>query len=344
MNLQVAANPDQGMQRTAPGLARREVSVGANVTSIAANGDRICAALGDGRVIEITAEGVAEIARHRGAATHVVIDPGGSVLSCGQDGVLHATGSHRSQPLFEQDGAWINALVQSADRRRTAIAVEKKVIIFQDGQVVARFEDHPSTVSGLAFMPDGSAIAASRYNGITLWGLDDLSKPVNLKWAGSMTSASVSPNGCYVAGATQDREIHVWDLVSGRDFRLGGYQRKVKAIGWSSDTSYLYTTGADVLVAWGLAGDPGAIPPVEIGYAFSQTVTAVSASCPTDCMVAGFSDGSLIVGEVRGGTAKIARPGTGHAITSIAAFNGGAVAYGTACGTVGVLDLGLVQS
>ena len=170
--------------------------------------------------------------------------------------------------------------------------------------------------------------------------MDDLRRPQELIWAGSLTGLSVSPNNQYVAAATQDRELHIWDLVSGRDFRLGGYQRKVKAFGWTDDSSYLYTSGADVLVAWGLAGDPGAIPPVEIGYAFSQTISAVAEIGSRSRLVAGFTDGSLMIGEAQMGTAKIARSGQGAPVTAIVSDETlTSFAFGTADGCVGTVAL-----
>jgi len=95
-----------------------------------------------------------------------------------------------------------------------------------------------------------------------------------------------------------------------------------------------------VLVAWGFAGDPGAIPPVEIGYAFSQTVSAVAPSGSALRMVAGYTDGSLMVGEARKGTAKIARSGGGGAVTAILPNDTlDRFAFGTADGSVGTIAL-----
>lgn len=328
---------DQGFAMTAPGIAVREWSVGANVTCLDLAEDRIVAGLGDGRVVGVTGEGVQEIARHSGAVSGLC-GASGVIYSAGQDGKLSlAKPGAAPETLFQARDDWATALARHGSR--VAVAAGRSVMVYDDGALLARFDDHPSTVSGLAFFPQGRRLAVSRYNGITLWMLDDLAKPVELTWAGSMTSVSISPDGRYVAGATQDREIHVWDLVTGRDFRLGGYQRKVKGIGWTRDTQYLYTTGADVLVAWGLAGDPGAIPPVEIGYSFSQTVSAVTAQAPADRLAAGYTNGCILVGEVRKGTAKIARQPDGAVITALqAGGTGERLVFGTNAGMVGALQ------
>lgn len=330
-------NQDRGIKTVAPGIVAKETRLDANVTCLARQGDATIAGLGDGQVVAVTAGQVTPLARHTGAVMAVVATRDGAVYSAGQDGlVMSAALGRAATPIYRSDKDWITALTLSPDHKRLAIAVGARLIVMEADQIVARFDDHPSTLTGVRFLNKGKRLAVSRYNGVSLWSVEELRAPQELTWAGSLTGVSVSPNDQYIAAATQDRELHVWDLVSGRDFRLGGYQRKVKAFGWTSDSAYLYTSGADVLVAWGLAGDPGAIPPVEIGYAFSQTVSAVAEVGSPQRMIAGYTDGSLMVGEARKGTAKIARPGDGGAVTAILADDSlHGFVFGTAGGIVG---------
>ncbi|THH36054.1 hypothetical protein E4Z66_13400 [Aliishimia ponticola] len=340
MNIQLEPNLDRGIKTIAPGIEASERQLDANVTCLARQGDTIIAGLGNGEVVALDNGGMSVLARHEGAVTSAVSTTRGVVYSAGQDGVVYAsTIGGAAKPIF-QSGEWITALAVSPDQKRLVIAVGPRLIVLEEDQIIARFVDHPSTVTGVRFLSDGKRLAASRYNGVSIWSVEELRKPEDLKWAGSLTGMSVSPNDQYVVAATQDRELHVWDLVSGRDFRLGGYQRKVKAFGWTQDSTYLYTSGADVLVAWGLAGDPGAIPPVEIGYAFSQTISAVAETGRPDRMVAGYTDGSVMVGEARKGTAKIARSGNGALVTAIVADAAlTTFAFGTGDGRVGTITL-----
>lgn len=326
-------NPDVGIRQVAPDVQCREVAVGANVTQLAASGQTIYAGLGDGRVVAVSAGQVDTLCVHKGAVTGLCVLSDGLVVSSGQDGrVLKGdTDLMRAKP------DWITVLRSSRTARRIAVASGQTVDVQEDGQIIASIDDFPSTVSDVMFFGDGNRLAISHYGGISLWSLDRLAKPEKLDWAGSMTSANVSPDDRYVAGATQDREIHIWDLATGRDFRLGGYRTKVKAMGWTDGAPYLYTTGADALVAWGLAGDPGAFPPKEIGYAFDSAVSAVPLTAATHRMPAGFSNGSIILGEVTKGTAKIVRAATGQAITGL--IDAGAhFCFGTKDGQVGVFS------
>lgn len=336
MNAQARPIGDQGVLQVAPGFHRSEKSVGANVTHIAIDDQRLIAGLGDGRLVALSDDECETLACHQGAPTGLQMLGDGSILSAGQDGRLLCVSEDETQVLLDSADGWIDAVAVSPDGAMLAAAIGKEVSVFVYGDLIASFNDHPSTVSGLAFFKDGNQLAVSHYNGVSLWSLKELVKPECLSWAGSVVSVSISPDQRYLACATQDREVHIWDVVSGRDFRLGGYQRKVKSIGWATDSSYCYSSGADVVVAWHMAGDPGALPPVEIGYAYAHTVSTVADVADQSRITAGFTDGSIQIGEVRGGTAKIARPKTGAEITAIdAPLNGTVIAFGTACGVLG---------
>lgn len=340
MNIQAAPVVDQGVMQVAPGILRDEEAVGANVTHIALDNERLIAGLGDGRLVNLTEDGLETLAEHQGALTGLRVLKNGSVLSAGQDGRLLCISETGTKELLSASDAWIDALAVSPDGTITAAAIGKEVSVFADGELIATFTDHPSTVSGLAFFENNEKLAVSHYNGVSLWSLTELAKPERLSWAGSVVSVSISPDQRYVASATQDREVHIWDIEAGRDFRLGGYQRKVKSIGWATDSSYCYSSGADVVVAWQMTGKPGSLPPVEIGYAYAHTVSAVADIADQSRIAAGFTDGSIQIGEVRGGTAKIARPKSGAEVTAIdAPLNSTVIAFGTACGTLGKINL-----
>lgn len=326
---------DQGIVKVAPGVESQEVEVTANVTALCVNHGAVVFGLGDGRVLRLSNGEIAAVSQHDGVVTSLTTLADGKVVSAGQDGRVCVDGAE----LFSAKDEWITSLCSNASKTRLAIAYGKRVEVFEDGQVIARIDDFPSTVTGIQFFDNADRIAISHYNGISLWEFSKLARPVVLSWRGSMTGVSISPDGRFVAGPTQDREIHIWDLVTEKDYRLGGYQRKVSDIGWTTDAPYLYSTGADVLVSWGLSSDPGTIPPVEIGYAFEQTVSAIVPNCKSTMMPAGYTDGSIVVGEVQKGTAKIVRRADGGAVTALAEGPDGSFAFGTAKGKVGIFKL-----
>lgn len=330
------ANTDQGVLQVSPDTECREISVGSNVTALAFADGAIVAGLGDGRVVAVRDGEAVTLCTHDSVVTALSCTADGVIVSAGQDGRVQAMrGDDGARDVVSAKDEWITTLCHSSDGTKLAIACGKRVEVIEDGDVIARLDDLPSTVSGIAFFNKSNQLAISHYNGISLWDCTRLARPEVLSWAGSIIGASVSPDGRYVAGPTQDREVHIWDLVTGKDYRLGGYQKKVKSIGWTHDAPYLYSTGADVLVAWGLSADPGTLPPREIGYAFAQTVSAIAGTCETGAMPAGFTDGSIILGEAAKGTAKIVRRASGAPVTTLTTAARGGFCFGTACGKVG---------
>ncbi|MEO9574244.1 MAG: hypothetical protein ABJ263_10260 [Tateyamaria sp.] len=326
---------DQGIVRVAPGTECHEVTVGANVTALCVAQSGAFFGLGDGRVMRLKNGETTTLWQHESVVTALSVGADEAPVSAGQDGRVCVDG----KDVLSGKDDWITCLCHNADKTRFAVAYGKRVEVIAEGKVVARLDDLPSTVTGIQFFGAGERIAISHYNGVSLWEYAQLARPVVLTWRGSMTGVSISPDERFVAGPTQDREVHIWDLVTDKDYRLGGYQRKVGAIGWTRDAPFLYSTGADVLVAWALSSDPGTIPPVEIGYAFEQTISAVLPQCDSTIMPAGYTDGSIIVGETTKGTAKIVRPANGGAVTALAEAPDGSFVFGTAQGQVGVFRL-----
>ncbi|MCI4666315.1 MAG: hypothetical protein MRY74_16525 [Neomegalonema sp.] len=307
--MSITIEKDHGAEQIAPGVASRESHVGANVTTLAALKNGCAAGLGDGRVLTISADGVAERAQHSGAVTAIAATADDGVVSAGQDGLVLLTRADGGQmTLIDAKGEWITAAAHSVANGLTAAAYGKNIVVAGPDGLVGRFTDHPSSVADLCFSPAGDRLAVSRYDGVTIWSMTDAAAPIELSWKGSAVAVSWSPDGRYIAAATQDRELHAWDMVTGKDYRLGGFKAKPRQIAWSDDSAYLLSSGADVIASWPIAGGPGAFPPVEIGYVCDSSVSAVAGG-PIKRLAGGFTNGAILIGDATKGDAMIARAG-----------------------------------
>jgi len=262
---------------------------------------------------------------HRVAA--VAVSPlAEKFVTAGQDGRLFIFEPTEStdtgwteRELFSTGGPWIEALTTHSDSGLIACAYANTVTIFDsDGQMISSVElDH--TVTDISFDSEGKRVAASHYNGVSLLQVGkDQCEPTSFYWKGAHISLSWSTDDRYIVTGTQDREIHAWDLVTMQDFRMGGYPRKVRSFDWISNKEMLVCSGADVVTAWSFAGaGPGRKPPLEIGFAFGETVTAVAAHPSQAYAASGFSAGNIQIGATGKGEALVAQVSTGHAVTAL---------------------------
>ncbi|MEZ5784946.1 MAG: hypothetical protein R3D62_00330 [Xanthobacteraceae bacterium] len=345
---------DFGAQVVSPLLHRAEHRFAANITAVTpmAGGDHAFA-LGDGTVrlrsIEPAggksafrrAERIA--VRHKGAATALLPFQGGFV-SAGQDGkVVHLPDSAAgADTLLDMGECWVDALAVHPPSGRIAAAAERRlVVIDRNGRRQFEHDAFPSTVSALSFAPDGRRLVASHLDGLSVLVSDSGARDQLLTWKGSHIGVSWSPDGRYLVSATQERELHVWDLVTLGDLRLGGYPHKVHGMHWLTPGPYLICTGADVITAWSFAdGGPGSKPPIEIGYVYDGLVTAVAAAPDRTLVAGGYSTGSVLIGGVVKGEALVARASTGDAVTALAwAPHGSRLIAGTAAGNAIVVDV-----
>ncbi|MEL7049654.1 MAG: WD40 repeat domain-containing protein, partial [Pseudomonadota bacterium] len=290
---------------------------------------------------------------HRVAAV-AVCALGDTFITAGQDGRIFAFSptldsevSYTSHELFSTEGEWIEALASHTKCGLIACAYANKVVVIdRKGHVISRVKlEH--TVTSITFDSTGSRLGASHYNGVSLLQADGNGDPTSLYWKGSHVALSWSLDDRYIVTATQDREVHVWDLVTMQDFRMGGYPRKVRSFGWVAGKEMLVSSGADVVTAWSFAGaGPGRKPPLEIGFVFGATVTAVSSHPVRDYVACGFSTGNVQVGATCKGEALIAQASSGSPVTGVAwSCKGNFLAATNSAGYVSVFlvpqDLGI---
>lgn len=148
--------------------------------------------------------------------------------------------------------------------------IEKRTI--NDGNLIFPLHQHPGQITGLAFSPDGSIIAAgyndnwirvySSFNGEMLGVLD-----------GSATALQFSSDGRQLAAGLQDGTVRVFELEAGQYFDLpGGHFDAVTGIAFSANGETLFTGSKDCTTSlWDLEGrfrrqnlTPGGTDPFQL--------------------------------------------------------------------------------
>ncbi len=299
-------------------------------------------ALGDGTV---AFEGGDRVAAHEGAVLCAAVHPSSEgVVTGGDDGRLVRTRRSGAVELADLGGKWIDAVAASAASGLIALAAGRDLHVRDTADpAFARSFRHERAVSDVAFDPKGRRLAASTYGGAMLWyaRIAD-QKPVALKWAGSHTAVTWSPDGRFVVTCMQENDLHGWRLSDGKDMRMSGYPSKVKSTAFLAKGAMLVTAGAAGAVCWRFTGASGPMgsDAVEVGFEADALVARVAAHPAGMKLVAGLADGRVWALDLNGQGKRWLKAEPGASISALAVSPAGdRAAWGDEAGEAAVVAL-----
>ena len=266
-------------------------------------------------------------------------------ITGGDDGALNRTGPDGAvSKLFGSGGKWIEQVASFGEGRGglLACAAGKQAHVFDAAGQKLKTLTHPSTVTGLAFDAKGKRIAASHYNGASLWFTASKSdNPRVLEWKGSHTAVAIHPAGEAVVTAMQENALHGWRLSDGQHMRMSGYPAKSETLGFTRNGRYLASSGADAIVLWPFfGGGPMGKPPLELGRIEGVLCTRIACHPKEELVAAGYADGTILVVQISTQRAVVITEGGGSPVSALAWSGDGArLAVGTEGGTAAVVDL-----
>ncbi|MBU3973923.1 MAG: WD40 repeat domain-containing protein [Alphaproteobacteria bacterium] len=316
----------------------------AQVTAAVFDGTGAIFALGDGSV---RFEGGEFSAAHDGAILCAVAHPSGEgVVTGGDDGRLiwHRRGD-AGVLATSAKGQWIDAVDASAESGLIAFSAGKTLTVIDAKDAGFRRDfQHERTVSGVAFEPKGRRIATSTYGGAALWFARIAEqKPTFLKWAGSHTAVTFSPDGAFVVTAMQDAQLHGWRLKDQKNLRMGGYPSKVRSMSFLSNGQLLATSGAQGAVLWPFVGANGPMgrEATEIGFDEGSLVALVASRPKHGLLAAGLNDGRVWLADPAGQGLNFLKADRGAPITALAmSADATRVAWADEDGNAGVAEAG----
>lgn len=295
-------------------------------------------ALADGtvRIGEVVAQA------HEGAILSACADAKGGFLTGGDDGrLVHTAADGAVTEVAKFGSKWVDHVAAHPSGLRAA-SVGKVAHVLDDAGKVLKSLPHPSSVGGLAFDGKGKRLAASHYGGASLWFVSAKEdKPKVLEWKGSHHAIAFSPDGTHVVTAMQETALHGWRLADGQHMRMSGYPSKTHSLAFTSRGRWLATSGAESVVLWPFfGGGPMGKPPTELAGGDEVLCSAVACHPQHEVVVAGFSDGLVLMAEVASGKVVPMVPPRGSGITSLAwNATGTRLAFGTEAGLTGAIDL-----
>jgi WD40 repeat protein len=311
-------------------------------------GGTVAFALGDGTLRAVSLadrETWRSMEVHDGAALSLAPEasPTG-FLSGGDDGKFRRVGDAVSD-VADFRSKWVEHVASYAGEKGKgllACSVGKNVHVFDQAGEKLKELPHPSTVTGLAFDARGKRIAASHYNGASLWFVNAKEdSPRKLEWKGSHTGIAIHPDGDAVVTAMQENALHGWRLSDNQHMRMSGYPAKTESMSFTRNGKWLVTSGADAMVLWPFfGGGPMGKAPIELAGGDGIVCTRVAAH-PRDEMVAGgFADGLVVLADVNTSRVlPVAPPGRGPVSALVWSPDGSQLAIGTENGFAAIVDL-----
>ncbi len=181
-------------------------------------------------------------------------------LSFAPDGLTLASGGlDRSVRLWSREGRLLEelrgdqpayAVRHSPDGRTLVIGGQEHVLRVFDlasHRVIARLTGHSSTITGAAFLPDGTLVTGSLDRTVRLQEpREPPQRPAPASHATRVHGVSFSPDGHLLATASEDRSARVWDVAAGAPrLVLSGHTDTVWETAFSPDGKTLATSSGD---------------------------------------------------------------------------------------------------
>jgi WD40 repeat protein len=304
--------------------------------------NRLAFALADGTLHLAAAEDAwPTVTAHEAGLLSACADMQEGWLSGGDDGKLvRIAPDGATTTLADYKGKWVDHVAAHEAGLRAA-AVGKALHLLGPGGALKTLT-HPSSVGGIAVDAKGKRVAASHYNGASVWFVGAKEdKPRVLEWKGSHHAIAFSPDGTHVVTAMQEPSLHGWRLTDGQHMRMSGYPGKTRSLAFTARGRWLATSGAESIVLWPFfGGGPMGKAPTELAGGDAVFCTAVACHPQHEVVAAGFGDGLVLIAEIASGKVVPVAPPSGSPVSALSWSPSGALlSFGTEAGRAGFVDL-----
>jgi len=225
----------------------------------------------------------------------------GGFATGGADGKIRLYSSPEADAFEISLGrVWIDRARWSPDGSKLAVGTGKHLTVMdRAGTVVWKSPAHRSTVCDLTWnpaVPDQLAVACD--GGAYLWTVGGEEPFARFEWGGASLLVIWSPDGRWVVTGDQTPSVHLYDVPRDFPLHIQGYDGKVKALAFSSNSKRLATGGGALVTVWGCTGKNGPenTTPRQL-EGLDDSCLALEYRDGSDLLVSGGADGRLLVFE-----------------------------------------------
>ena len=235
---------------------------------------------------------------HEGGVLAVAIHPSGTAFAtAGQDSrvLIWSAAEGQVSRAIDVGSGWVENVAWSPDGQWLAASCSRQVRAYgADGAEVWRSDDHPSTVSAIAWSSVGE-LATACYGRVTFFAAPTGELRQKLEWQGSLVSMVLSPDGDIVACGSQDNSVHFWRRSTEEDSMMSGYPAKPSALAFDDTGTLLATGGGEAVTVWSFegSGPEGTRPGVLELHV--QPVTTLAFARRAMRLASGARDGAVVV-------------------------------------------------
>ena len=247
---------------------------------------------------------------HEGCVLAVGIHPSGTAFAtAGQDSrvLIWSAADGQVSRSIDVGAGWVENAAWSPDGQWLAISCSRQVRVYNaDGAEVWRSDDHPSTVSAIAWSSAGE-LASACYGRVAFFDPFTGEIRQKMEWQGSLVSMVLSVDGSVVACGSQDNTVHFWRRSTENDSMMSGYPGKPSALAFDDTGDLLATGGGEAVTVWSFhnGGPEGTVPGVLEFHA--QPLTTLAFAPGAMRLASGGRDGAAVVWSLQ-------RDGTGEPI------------------------------
>ena len=239
---------------------------------------------------------------HEGGVLAMAVHPSRTKFAtAGQDGrvlVWSAVEGEVSQAI-DVGSDWVENVAWSADGQWLAASCSRRVSVYDaDGAEIWRSDDHPSTVSAIAWSSVGE-LATACYGRVSFFNPSSGALHQKMEWQGSLVSMVLSSDGDIVACGSQDNSVHFWRRSTERDSEMTGYPAKPSALAFDDSGTLLATGGGEIATVWSFHGDgPEGTQPGSLKF-HVEPVSTLAFAPGALRLASGGRDGAVVLWSLR---------------------------------------------